>query len=337
MRIHFSAIDEPLPGPGWQEHFAGIWSGYRTWFLSEGDAARPTYLEGLRALKRHMPELVSTYETLVALAGGSDTAARFLSLYRPPPYLTGCSQAIWPGDEPLLVRNYDYEPRLAEGTLLHTAWNGRRVIAMSDCLWGVLDGINEDGLVVSLTFGGRRVVGDGFGVPIILRYILEFCTTTLEAVEVLLRVPTHMAYNVTVIDRAATFRTLYLSPDREPVVRQLPATTNHQGRVEWHAHARATATIERERYLFSRIADGDETPEGLVDAFQHPPLYNTDFSKGFGTLYTAVYWPRRAQMELRWPGHAPWAHTFDRFRDGALEVNLPLSVDRRDHPRQVAP
>ncbi|MDX1595161.1 MAG: C45 family peptidase, partial [Gammaproteobacteria bacterium] len=224
-----------------------------------------------------------------------------------------------------LVRNYDYEPRLCEGTLLHTAWNDRRVIAMSDCLWGVLDGMNEDGLVVSLTFGGRRVVGDGFGVPIILRYILEFCTTTQEAVDVLLRVPIHMAYNVTVIDRAATFRTLYLSPDRIAVVRQLPATTNHQGRVEWHAHARATATIERERYLFSRIADGDETPSGLVGAFLSPPLHNSDFSKGFGTLYTAVYRPRRARMELLWPGRSPWTHAFAHFGEGQVDVDLPLA------------
>ena len=326
MRLHFTAIAEPHPGGQWHAHFERSWPGYRAWFLSEGDAERPTYLEGRRALARHMPELVPTYERLVELAGGSDTAARFLSLYRPPPYLTGCSQAIWPGDEPLLVRNYDYDPRLCEGTLLHTAWNGRRVIAMSDCLWGVLDGINDAGLVVSLTFGGRRVVGDGFGVPVILRYILEFCSTTAEAVEVLTRVPTHMAYNVTVIDRAAAFRTVYLSPDREAVVRQLPATTNHQGRVEWHAHARATATIERERYLFSRIADGDETADGLVGAFLHPPLYNSDFSKGFGTLYTAVYWPCRDHAELQWPGHAAWGHTFDAFHPGAVEVLLPAKA-----------
>ena len=38
---------------------------------------------------------------------------------------------------------------------------------MSDCLWGLLDGMNDDGLGVSLTFGGRRVLGDGFGIPIV--------------------------------------------------------------------------------------------------------------------------------------------------------------------------
>jgi len=38
-------------------------------------------------------------------------------------------------------------------------------MGMSDCLWGLLDGVNGDGLCASLTFGGRRIVGVGFGIP----------------------------------------------------------------------------------------------------------------------------------------------------------------------------
>ncbi len=92
-------------------------------------------------------------------------------------------QLVWHSGEPVLIRNYDYAPWLCEGALLLTAWNGRRVMAMSDCAWGVLDGMNEDGLAVSLSFGGRRALGVGFGVPLLLRYVLEFCTTVAEAAE----------------------------------------------------------------------------------------------------------------------------------------------------------
>ena len=148
-----------------------------------------------------MPEMVPIWEQLVELAGGGDLAARFLSLYRPPAYLTGCSQAIWPGQEPVLVRNYDYSPRAFEGLLFRSGWRGAGVMGMSDCLIGLLDGINESGLAVSLAFGGTRTVGDGFGVPIILRYVLQTCRTAEQAARVLARVPTHMAYNVTVLDR----------------------------------------------------------------------------------------------------------------------------------------
>ena len=105
MEIRFDAVSEAEPGPKWQSLFEQLWPAYSDWFLSEGIAARQTYLAGLRALKAHMPELVPSYEILAELAGGGDLEARFLSFYSPPPYLSGCSQAVWPGNEPMLVRN----------------------------------------------------------------------------------------------------------------------------------------------------------------------------------------------------------------------------------------
>ena len=84
----------------------------------------------------------------------------------------------------------------------------------SDGLWGLVDGMNDAGLAISLTFGGRRVVGDGFGVPLILRYVLQTCETAEEAGEVLARVPTHMSYNVTVLDAKRNYLTAMMAPDR---------------------------------------------------------------------------------------------------------------------------
>ncbi|MEO6444518.1 MAG: C45 family peptidase [Gemmatimonadaceae bacterium] len=146
-------------------------------------------MASLRALRTHMPELLPTYERLVELAGGSDSVARLLSLWCPTPYLTACSQAVWRGGPPILARNYDYHPMLWDAVQLVTSWTGRRVVGMSDSLWGLLDGINEDGLVVSLSFGGRKAVGEGFGMPLILRYVLETCRTVEEGVATLLRIP----------------------------------------------------------------------------------------------------------------------------------------------------
>ena len=102
---------------------------------------------------------------------------------------------------PALVRNYDWDYRLFDGVVARTAYTGRPVLGMLDCLWGLLDGVNDSGLAVSLTFGGRPQVGEGFGVPMVIRYVLEVCGTTDEAVRVLRRVPVHMSYNVTVLDR----------------------------------------------------------------------------------------------------------------------------------------
>ena len=320
MHLHFEAIEEDKPGPVWTGLFGRHWKAYSDWFLSAGDTERPSYLKSRSMLREYMPELMPTYERLTKLAGGSDLAARFLSLYRPPPYISGCSQAVWPAHKkPVLVRNYDYNPNLCEGTLLMSRWNDKRVIAMGDCLWGVLDGINDSGLCVSLSFGGRQVVGDGFGVPIILRYVLEFCETADQAVDVLVRVPTHMSYNVTVLDRSGLFNTVFLAPDKDPVIRQTPIATNHQGRIEWHKHARATASLERERFLADRLADSEETEKGFIRSFLDSPLYSTKYRNGFGTVYTAVYRPDEGVMELRWPGMT-WRQSFDNFKPGRQSI-----------------
>ena len=97
MQHLWRSIGELEPGPKWAGLFAEYWPDYRRWWSSEGVETRPTYWECYQALKLHMPELLVIYEQLCELAGGGDEAARFLSLYNPPPYLSGCSQAVWSG------------------------------------------------------------------------------------------------------------------------------------------------------------------------------------------------------------------------------------------------
>ncbi len=322
MELIWRAIDEAEPGPKWAALFAEFWPDYRRWWLREGEDARPTYWESLQSLRLHMPELVPLFERLCDLAGGTDHAARFLSFYRPPAYLSGCSQAIWPGKEPVLVRNYDYNPKAFDRLILRTCWNGRTVLGTSDGLWGLVDGMNDEGLAVSLTFGGRRIVGNGFGVPIILRYVLQTCETAEEAAAALARIPTHMSYNVTVVDRHRHFRTVMMSPDRPARVTHAAVATNHQDKVEWDSHARLTATVERERFLLQRLTLHVEPEEKFVRAFLRPPLYSTAFAQGFGTLYTAVYRPRLGQMELRWP-QAVWPFSIAGFEDQTRRIYTP--------------
>ncbi len=319
MRLTFRAINELQPGEKWAGFFRQRWPAYRQWWLSRGELARPSYLECRKALATHMPQIVPLWERLVDLAGGGDYAARFLSAYCPPPYLAGCSQAIWAGDKPLLVRNYDYSPAAFDAVVLRTRWLGRKVLGMSDCLIGVLDGINEDGLAVSLTFGGRREVGPGFGIPLVLRYLLETCSSAGEAARVLQKVPCHMAYNVTALDRSGNHKTIFVGPDRPAMITEATAATNHQRDIDWSDHARATSSVEREAFLLDRLKRESEPAERFIAAFQRPPLYSPDFAHGFGTLYTAVYGPQARSMELRWPGKT-WPMNIKAFRDDTRVV-----------------
>jgi predicted choloylglycine hydrolase len=316
------ALGEPEPGPKWAGLFAEYWPFYKRWWLKEGENARPTYAECRKALIRHMPELLPLYEDLCECAGGTDLPARFLSFYCPPPYLSGCSQAIWPGADPVLVRNYDYNPDAFDNLILHTSWQGRKVMGVSDGLWGLVDGINDAGLAVSLTFGGRRVVGEGFGVPLILRYVLQTCETAEDAGKALARIPTHMSYNVTVLDRQRRYRTVMMSPDKPAIVTHAAVATNHQETVEWVNHARFTATVERERFLLHRLTLHVDPQDQFIGAFLKPPLYSTAYSHGFGTLYTAVYRPARGEMDIHWPG-AMWPFRIANFHESFRTVHTP--------------
>ncbi|GGX86151.1 peptidase C45 [Litchfieldella qijiaojingensis] len=320
-QLEFRTVHELDAGEKWRALFDLHWPAYERWYLSETERERPGYLACYNALSKHMPELVPTYERLCELAGGGDLAARMLSLYRPPAYITGCSQAVLAnGHANVLVRNYDYPPELCEGTIFYSRWNERRVIAMSDCLWGVLDGINDSGLSVSLAFGGRKVVGDGFGAPIILRYILEFCESTPEAAKVLARVPTHMAYNITVADAQGRYITAMIAPDKPTSVKRVAVATNHQKKIEWYAHALASETLIRERQLSILVDDDATTEERLISAFFSPPLYRGDYRRGLGTVYTAVYRPAQGEAEFHWP-QASLGLSFDCFPETTVNIH----------------
>ena len=313
----FRAIEELELGPKWAAVFEERWPHYREWFLREGEEARPSYATSVRMLRAHMPELMPAYERVVELAGDGDLAARMLSLYRPPPYLAACSQGVWSREHvgPTLVRNYDYAPSRMEGIIWSTRLTERRVIGMSDCLWGLLDGMNDAGLAVSLTFGGRRVLGDGFGIPLVVRYLLETCDDVASARESLARLPYALAHNLTVVDRAGEVLTAYLSPDREPIFRNVPAATNHQGIVDWPEQARATRTIERERCILDLLGRPETTAASFEEAFLRSPLFSTAYDSGFGTLYTAAYRPAEGVVDYRWPSFS-WRLEFDVFVEG---------------------
>ena len=327
MQLTFRALDATQRDV-WAGLFTDYWPDYRYWWTRDGVAARSTYLAGLTALKRHMPELLPLYEQACEWAGGGDLEARFLSHYRPPAYLTACSQAVWPGKPPLLVRNYDYNPNAFDSLVLRTEWQGRTVIGTADCLLGLVDGMNDLGLVVSLTFGGRSIVGDGFGVPLLLRYVLQTCETAAEAGATLARIPTHMSYNVTALDARGRYVTVQMAPDRKASVTRAAVATNHQTGFQWDEQTRFTATVERERYLLQRLAVHTDTADGFKSAFLRAPLYSTAFSSGFGTLYTAAYEPASATLELLWPG-ASWIHRLHDFRNDTLQIRVPDRARRR--------
>ena len=174
--------------------------------------------------------------------------------------------------------NYDFAPALLEGNWLATRWTGRRVAAMGDCLWGALDGVNEDGLAASLSFGGRTVAGIGFGIPLVLRYVLETARNTAQAIAILQRVPVHMSYSVTLLDKAADWATVFVGPDRPVEVTRRKAVTNYQRVIEWPEHARATRAYERLEAM-ERQLDNRASAQTLTETLLADPLYQNAWAR----------------------------------------------------------
>jgi len=318
--LQLLGIDEPQPGRRWQALFDETWPEYRRWWLQHGADARPSREQAERALRDHMPELVPIYERLVAMAGDDDTVAAMLTLWNPPPFIVACSQVVVPDTqtgEPVLVRNYDYDPRLFEATVHRTEWASRTVLGTGDCLWGLVDGVNGAGLAVSLTFGGRREVGEGFGVPLVIRYLLEVCDDVAAATEVLARLPHQLSYNVTLCDAGGAVATVYVAPDRPARVTSERETTNHPETVEWPEHAEWVGSVERLERLRALQSEG-VTSDGLIAAMLAPPLLARRWDEGFATLYTAAYRPVTGGLTYHAPGAAA---------ELALDRPLPESVD----------
>src|SRR5690242_21537517 len=98
---------------------------------------------------------------------------------------------------------------------------------MVDGGWGLLDGMNDAGLAVSLTFGGRFTQGPGFSIVIVLRCLLETCGTVGAALARLAAIPVSIPQNVTLAD-AERAVTVYTGPDIAMTMAPDACATNHQ-------------------------------------------------------------------------------------------------------------
>jgi predicted choloylglycine hydrolase len=248
-----------------------------------------------------MPELLSDFDSLVDAVGGEDLEARFLSHWCPPPLVSACSMAMVHFPEPLLLRNYDFPPLLSDSLALRTHWSGTAVIGMSDCGWGLVDGVSDRGVAVAVAFGGRRNIAEGFGIGLVVRYILQLATSIAHAVELLTRIPIQMSYNLAIVDSSGDHRVVQVAPDHVPSVTNADFAANRQGCTEWPEHAEYCNTVEREEHLEALLEAPDVGVARLKYEFLQSPLHRSMLESTWGTLYTAVYAPSVGSLSLLWP------------------------------------
>ncbi len=318
-RLDFRAIADDGRMETLPEVFREYWPGYRRWMQR---ALRQKPRHGVEQLRRHMPELVPIFESLCARLEGGDDVARFLTLYDPPPMVRACAQLVLDlGSGPRMIRTYDHHPALFDAIVLHADWGKVKTLALADCIWGALDGINEHGCAVALAFGGRNVIGPGFAAPIIVRYLLQTCRAVAEVCETLARLPVYMPYTFVAVDANGAFTTAFLSPDRPATFVQQQASTNHQQKIEWSAYARYTQSALRLSKLEALIGNSPNQQQ-VEAAFVRPPLWRYDYKRGSGTLYVVEYSPVDREIRLIWPGREE-KFKMAGFRERTFTIDLP--------------
>ncbi|MFE5210846.1 C45 family autoproteolytic acyltransferase/hydolase [Streptomyces sp. NPDC056600] len=305
----FHALEIGDGGDGrWAAHLRtmDLESRAENWLTEEGRT--PEGAARARGLfEVHMPELVPVLDRLAAQVD-APWAGTLLTLAALRPFFSGCTQIGEPG---ALLRNYDFAPEDCEGTIVSSRLL-RPVIGTQDAGWGLLDGMNDAGLAVSLTFGGRFVHGPGFALPLVLRCLLETCDTVDQAVDRLRSTPVAIPQNVTLVDPDRTL-TVHVGPDIPLTEASGQCAANHQHQPVPDEQERFSRT--QERLAAVRAAGID------VAAMLRPPLYQYAYDQGLGTMYTAHYRPAEGRVTYHWPGKS-WEQSFARFEPGARTITL---------------
>ena len=172
--------------------------------------------------------------------------------------------------------------------------------------------MNDAGLAVSLTFGGRFVQGPGFDIVIVLRYLLETCSTVGGALAKLATIPVSIPQNVTLVD-AERAVTVYTGPDMAMTTAPDACAANHQHLPVPDEQEQLTRT--QERLSAVRAAGAD------VAAMLKPPIYQVNYAEGLGTVYTARYRPGDGRVTYYWPDEN-WEQSFGEFAPGTRTVTL---------------
>jgi predicted choloylglycine hydrolase len=299
--------------------FRANWPSYKRWFFNEGERNRASYLESRQSLSYYMPELMPLYDSLLTALDCDDQQARFLCLYNPPPVASACSQFIVTKPFSVLIRNYDFPPQKCDGIILCTTWGDARVLAMGDCIWGVLDGVNSAGLAVSLSLGGAGIHGDGFGVTLILRYLLQTCDSVDLALKTLGRIPISMDYNIALVDSTGDSATAYVAPLREPQITAHRFSANHPPDTLNCRLSAFSDSRQRQREMKRLDGEADLSPDEIGKAFLKTPIYRPYERFTSGTLYTVLYYPASRQAAFHWPGRV-WQLSLDHFQQGELKI-----------------
>ncbi|MGE4353900.1 MAG: C45 family autoproteolytic acyltransferase/hydrolase [Oscillospiraceae bacterium] len=171
------------------------------------------------------------------------------------------------------------------------------------------DGVNRHGLAVGLTFVYPHLQKPGLNAGMLLRYLLEKCLTTAEAIEALRRLPIASAQTLTIADKSGEIVVVECNPKEMEVIRprtgeRFVATANNFSSEKMRPYRNPDIDDWRsdERYQTARNAL-EQSKGGYTVAFAEDVLSGKygfmcqyDRRQNADTVWSVVYDLKRKQI-----------------------------------------
>jgi predicted choloylglycine hydrolase len=246
---------------------------------------------------------------------------------RPP--IGACSAAI---TADVYGRNYDYRPRYygAQFVLLQAS-GSYASIGSSHQLTGRLDGMNEHGLMIGLHQVRKSPRFSGLSADLIVRMILDQCSTTTEAVERLRQLPHAMQYNYSLLDANGVASVVETGAGAVAARKGAwLACTNHfqSALLRPLNHRRRAAHSQQRLPPLEAWASGGLSAEQMFAALNRStsPAFFHGYLRGGGTLHTIVGEPAKRRLLIGIGGDAA------ALEEDMLDVNFDRWLAGEDLP-----
>ena len=127
--------------------------------------------------------------------------------------------AVNNGSNVIFGRNHDFYPEFKKTTesVLVSPQNGYKFIGQSDAFIGKIDGLNEKGLAIGMSFVLGKIIKPGISFEFAGRYVLEKCGTVEEAKKTLLNMEFATSQNFLIADKKGNMAVIEASPQKVKV------------------------------------------------------------------------------------------------------------------------
>lgn len=173
--------------------------------------------------EKYYPEII---EEVKGIADGNNTSFEYLCGMLFSMYCFGFDNkctcfAINNKDQILFGRNSDFLVSL-EKLYMNCIYRLNDVYAFNGNTTAFIqmeDGVNEEGLAVGLTFVYPKLVKPGFNAGILVRYILEKCKTTQEAIATIKTLPIASQQTITLVDKNGDIAVIECNCEKVIIIR----------------------------------------------------------------------------------------------------------------------